>query len=180
MKSTTPAVRRALYGVFATCLAGGAAMAVPSATAANDPCAASEIARTIGSVAINTGNYLDTHPATNAALTGAAQQPGPQALATVKTYFDANTQASKDLQGLQQPLQNLTGRCKLPITLPQILQFMQTAQSGLGGPSASGGIPNAVSPAPAGPLPGPSPAAPVSMAGSATTPAGAGSTPTAR
>jgi heme-binding protein len=179
MKATAPALRRVIYGVFATCLAGGAAVAVPPATAANDPCAASEIARTIGSVAINTGNYLDTHPETNAALTGAAQQPGPQALATLKAYFDANKQASKDLQGLQQPLQTLSGRCTLPITLPQILQFMQTAQSGLGGFSASGGLPNAVSPAATGPLPGPSPAAPVSTAGSAP-PAGTGSTPMAR
>jgi hypothetical protein len=40
MKTLAPAVRRALYGVFATCLVGGAAVAVtvvPSATAANDP-----------------------------------------------------------------------------------------------------------------------------------------------
>jgi hemophore len=168
MRATTPALRRVLYGVFATCLAGGAATAVPSATAANDPCAASEIARTIGSVATSTGNYLDTHPQTNAALTAAAQQPGPQALATLKAYFDGNTQATKDLQGLEQPLQNLSGRCKLPITLPQILQFMQSAQSGLGGPSASGGIPNAASPA-----------APVSTAGSAATPTSTGSAPAA-
>jgi hemophore len=111
MKTRAPAVRRALYGVFATCLVGGAAVAViavPSATAANDPCAASEIARTIGSVATSTATYLDAHPETNLALTAAAQQPGPQGLAAVKTYFDANAQASKDLQSLQQPLQNLS------------------------------------------------------------------------
>jgi heme-binding protein len=60
MEATTRAVRRVLYGVFAACMAGGAAavvMAVPSATAATDPCAAGEIARTVGSVATNTGNY---------------------------------------------------------------------------------------------------------------------------
>jgi hypothetical protein len=44
-------------------------------------------------------------------LAAAAQQPGPQGLAAVKTYFDANAQASKDLQSLPQPLQNLSGRC---------------------------------------------------------------------
>ncbi len=150
MEATTRAVRRALYGVFASCLVGAAAVAmtmVPSATAANDPCAASEIARTIGSVATNTGNYLDSHPETNAALTAAAGQPGPQALVAVKTYFDANAQAAKDLQSLQQPLQSLSGRCKLPVTLPQILQMMQAAQS-------------QQAPAAAGPLPGPSLAPP--------------------
>ena len=41
-------------------------------------------------------------------LAAAAQQPGPQGLAAVKTYFDANVQASK---GFPQPLQNLSGRC---------------------------------------------------------------------
>ena len=159
MKMTTPALRRALYGVFASCLVGGAAvavMSVPSATAANDPCAASEIARTIGSVATSTGNYLDSHPETNSALTAAAQQPGPQALAAIKAYFDANAQAGKDLQSLQQPLQKLTGRCKLPITLPQILQVMQAAQNIQSAPAGTG------------PVPGPS-VAPPNTGGAATT-----------
>jgi hypothetical protein len=78
MQPTAP-VRLAFYGLFATFLVGGAATAStpgPSATAANDPCAASEIARIIGSVATNTGNYLDTHPPTNTALTAASQQQG--------------------------------------------------------------------------------------------------------
>jgi heme-binding protein len=146
--NTTGVMRRALYGVFATCVVGGGAAivaAVPSATAASDPCAASEIARTIGSVATNTGNYLDAHPDTNAALSLAAQQQqGPQAIAAIKTYFDAHPQASKDLQTIQQPLTGLSGRCKLPITLPQLLQLVQGAQQGLpaaGGPLATGPLP---------------------------------------
>jgi len=159
MKTTTPTVRRNLYGIFAACLSGAAATAVmagPSATAANDPCAASEIARTIGSVATNTGSYLDTHPATNTALTAAAQQQGPQALAAVKTYFDANPQAGKDLQEIQQPLTGLSGKCRLPITLPQLLQMVQGAQN-------SGALPaGASAPAGTGPLPGPAGSAPVS------------------
>ena len=72
MISTTrssSALRRSLYTVFAACAAGGASVAAlmgnpaPSATAATDPCAASELARTIGSVATSTGAYLDSHPA---------------------------------------------------------------------------------------------------------------------
>jgi heme-binding protein len=170
MKTTGAAaagLRRALCGVLAVCLAGGAAaavLAVPSATAASDPCAASEIARTIGSVAINTGSYLDAHPDANAVLTAAAQQPGPQAVAAIRTYFDANTQANRDIQVLQQPLQNLAGRCRLPVTLPQILQFMQAAQNGASAPgalppAAPGALPTAapgaLPPAAAGPPPGP-------------------------
>ena len=46
MNTTTKALRRSLYAVFAASAVGGAAvaaLAVPSATAATDPCAASEL-----------------------------------------------------------------------------------------------------------------------------------------
>jgi hemophore-related protein len=85
----------------------------------------------------------DTHPDTNAALTAAAQQPVLQAVAALKTYFDSNTQAGKDIQAPQQPLQNLSGRCRLSITLPQILQFMQAAPNGAALPA---GLPPATGP----------------------------------
>ena len=79
------------------------------------------------------------------------------------------------MQQLQQPLVNLSGRCKLPITIPQVLGLMQAAQQQ--GGALPGGLPGAlqtaqtvgvpgaalpVSPSPAsavtqgsGPLPGP-------------------------
>ena len=149
MKSTTAAFRRSLGGVFAVSAVGGVmvtTMAVPGApwaTAATDPCAASEVARTIGSVATSMGAYLDAHPDTNTALTTVSQQQGgPQSLGALKTYFDANPQASKDMQTLQQPLMNLSSRCKLPVTLPQVLGLLQGAQS----PASSlpGGLPGAL------------------------------------
>jgi heme-binding protein len=179
MKTTTKALRRSLYAAFAASAVGGpavVALAVPSATAATDPCAASEVARTIGSVATSTGSYLDSHPETNQALTTISQQQGgPQSLGALKTYFDANPQVGKDMQQLQQPLVNLSGRCKLPITIPQVLGLMQAAQQQ--GGALPGGLPGALqtaqtvgvpgaalpaSPSPAsavtqgsGPLPGP-------------------------
>jgi len=180
MISTAKTLRRSLYLVFAASAAGGAAvaaMAVPSATAATDPCAASELARTIGSVATSMGNYLDTHPQTNQALTTISQQQaGPQSLGAVKNYFDANPQAAKDMQQLQQPLVSLSTRCRLPISLPQLMGLMQAAQQQGGGlpgslPGAlqtaqtmgAGGAVAPTSPPPAsavtqgpGPLPGPS------------------------
>ena len=82
MRTSTGTARRGLLGVFAVTAAGGAAVAAlavpgglsaPSATAASDPCAASEVAKTLGSVATTTGNYLDTHPETNTALTTISQ-----------------------------------------------------------------------------------------------------------
>jgi len=162
---TTTLLRRSLHAVFAGTAAGGAAialLAVPSATAAKDPCAASEVAKTIGSVATNTGIYLDANPQTNQALTTISQQQaGPQSIGTLKAYLDANPQVAKDLQSLQQPLANLSGRCRLPVTLPQIMNLMQAAQQS----GAATGVPAAVAPAPAavsavapgaGQLPGPS------------------------
>jgi hemophore len=184
MKTTTGALRRSLCAAFAASAVGGASVAallgdpVPSATAASDPCAASELARTIGSVAMSTGNYLDAHPQTNQALTTISQQQaGPQSLGALKSYFDANPQAGNDMQQLQQPLVNLSTRCRLPISPPQLMGLMQAAQQqgaalpgglpgalqtaqSLGAPSAA--LPASPSPASAatpgsGPLPGPFP-----------------------
>ena len=129
--------RRGLGAVFTATAVGGVATVllvapgVPSADAAADPCAASEIAKTVGNVAINMGMYLDSHPQTNQVLTTAAGQPaGPQSLASVKTYFDANPQAATDLQVIQRPLTALTTKCNLPISLPQVLGLMQSVQQG--------------------------------------------------
>ena len=186
---TVASARRALCAAFAVTAAGGVAVAVlaagsPSATAAQDPCAASEVAKTVGSVATSMGSYLDSHPATNTALTTISQQQGgPQSLVALKTYFDANPQASKDMEQLQQPLVNLSTQCRLPLTLPQLMGLMQNAQGALPGGTLPGttlpgslpgalqtaqtvGTPGAASPgqpSPAsavtqgpGPLPGPS------------------------
>jgi hemophore len=170
MKTTaSKALRRSLYGVVAGSAIGGvgaAALAVPTATAAPNSCAASEIARTVGSVSTNTGNYLDSHPDTNAALTYAAQQPVPQAVASLKTYFDANPQVGTDLQTIQQPLAGLTGQCKLPITVPQALQLLQAAAQN-GGLAGAGALPAQLPSLPGG----------TSPAAGSTAPAGSGSLP---
>jgi hemophore len=130
-----------------------AALAEAPARSATDPCAASEVARTIGSVAKSTGDYLDSHPETNQAMTAALQQPaGPQSLGSLKSYFETHPKVAVDMQAIAQPLNNLSTQCKLPITIPQALSLAQAAQGGVGQPS--GGA-QAVLPAPTGPLPGP-------------------------
>jgi heme-binding protein len=146
MRTPATTARRSLVAVFAVSAAGSAvaiATAVPgtpSATAATDPCAASEVARTIGSVATSTGNYLDSHPQTNAALTTISrQQAGPQSLGALKHYFDGNPQAAEDMQALQRPLMVLSSKCQLPLTLPQLMGLLQGAQSQAG--SLPGGLP---------------------------------------
>ena len=149
MRTTKGALRRSLCAMFAASAVGGASMAalmgstVPSAIAATDPCAASELARTIGSVATSMGTYLDSHPETNQALTTISQQQaGPQSLGAVKNYFDANQQVAKDMQQLQQPLVTLSARCKLPISLPQLMGLMQAAQQQ--GGALPGSLPGAL------------------------------------
>ena len=179
MRSITAVLRRGLLTTFAASAVGGVAVvaltvssspAMPSATAAPDPCAASEVARTIGSVATSTADYLDAHPQTNQALTTIAkQQAGPQSLGAVKTYFDANPQAAKDMQQLQQPLATLSARCKLPLTLPQMMGLMQAAQQAPGGPSLPASLPGGPLNAPIAGSPGaasptqPAAASPVSQ-----------------
>ena len=180
MTPTHVTARRGLFAAFAVCTAGGATVAAlavqsPSAIAATDPCAASQVAKTVGSVANSMGSYLDSHPETNQALTTISQQQGgAQSLVALKTYFDANPQVAKDMQTLQSPLSDLAGRCKLPVTIPQVMGLMQAAQQGgglAGGSPASlpnaqnVGVPTAALPAQsspaaavvqgAGPLPGP-------------------------
>jgi heme-binding protein len=60
----------------------------------------------------------------------------------MKAYFDANPQAAKDMQQLQQPLANLSTRCRLPVSLPQLMGLMQAAQQP--GGALPGGLPGAV------------------------------------
>jgi hemophore len=184
MTTITTTMRRRLAAVFAASAMGGVAVAsiavpaTPSATAATDPCAASQVARTIGAVATSTGSYLDAHPETNTALTTISQQQaGGQSLVALKTYFDANPQAGKDMQALQSPLVSLSSRCKLPLTPTQVLGLLQGAQS----PSATlpavplGGLPAGSSAAPAVGVPGTATPVPSSPAVAAT--AGTGPLP---
>lgn len=159
-------------GLFAVVIAAGltgagsASVAAPAATGSTDPCAASEVARTVGTVAKQTGDYLDSHPDTNQALTSALQEPaGPQSATTLKSYFETHPKVALDLQGLANPLNKLGTQCRLPITLPQALSLFQAAQGaggalpGLPGAAAVGGQPAPLAGPGPGPRPGPARAA---------------------
>jgi hemophore len=179
MRPSTATMRRGLFAAVVAaglCGAGSAAVATPVATGSADPCAASEVARTIGSVAKSTGDYLDSHPETNQAMTSALQA-GPQSLGSLKTYFEANPKVATDMQGLATPLNKLGTQCRLPISLPQALSMVQAAQGagglpalaagGLaaGGVPATGGVPASGTvpvspPAGTGPMPAPLPGPP--------------------
>ena len=149
-------LRRRLLGVLtATGLSGATAvvlLSAPAAVGASDPCAASEMARTISNVARSAGDYLDGHPETNQAMTSVMQEPaGPQSVTSLKGYFDANPKAASDLQTIASPLAGLSSRCKMPISLPQVLGFMQSAQGVPGGlPGAAQAIAGAQNALPGG------------------------------
>lgn len=136
----------------AAALAGGvtAVLAVPSATASKDPCTASEVARTVGTVVKSAGDYLDAHPEVNQAMTSVLQQPpGPQSVGTLNAYFGANPKVQTDLQGIAEPLTSVSLTCKLPVSLPQVLGLMQAAQGQAGLPGGLGARPSpGTSPAP--------------------------------
>src|SRR6185312_377058 len=154
--------RRRIFAGLIAATVPGAALAVPAgppATGATDPCAASEVARTIGSVSKSMGDYLDSHPETNQTMTSMMQQQaGPQSLNGLKSYFDANPKIAGDMTSIAQPLTNLSLQCKLPISVPQAMGMMQQAQGAAGALPAN---PSGVSPLggtgapPAGPLPAP-------------------------
>ena len=99
MKTGTATRRRRLFAGLIGAALPGAAVAVlagPPATGASDPCAASEVARTVGSVAKSMGDYLDSHPETNQTMTTILQQQaGPQSLTSLKSYFEANPKVAR-------------------------------------------------------------------------------------
>src|SRR6201997_1103852 len=135
--------RRLLAGLIAAAVPGAAiaVLAGPPATGANDPCAASEVARTIGSVSKSMGDYLDSHPETNQTMTTMLQQQaGPQSLTPLKSYFEANPKVAGEMTSIAQPLTNLSMQGKLPITIPQAMCLMQQAQGAAGTPPAVTGV----------------------------------------
>ncbi|BBX47507.1 hypothetical protein GCM10009641_17050 [Mycobacterium cookii] len=140
--------RRLLGALTATGLGGSAAvvlLSAPTAVSATDPCAASEMARTISNVARSAGDYLDGHPETNQAMTTVLQEPaGTNSVNSLKSYFDTNPKAASDMQTIALPLAGLSSRCKMPISLPQVLGFMQNAQGAIPG-GLPGGAAQAVS-----------------------------------
>ncbi|WAJ45647.1 hemophore [Mycobacterium sp. Aquia_216] len=118
-----------------------ALMAGPPATGATDPCAASQVARTIGSVSKLMGDYLDSHPETNQTMTTMLrQQGGSQSVTSLKSYFEANPKVAADMAGVAQPLTSLSTQCKLPIGIPQAMGVMMQQAPG-GGAGLPGGLP---------------------------------------
>ncbi|OBF41121.1 hypothetical protein A5724_06015 [Mycobacterium sp. ACS1612] len=126
MSATT--VRRGLYGMFAGGLLafGSAAIVLPVANAAPDPCSQSGIATTASSVSASTAAYLAAHPQTNQELTDIAKQPTDQVETAYQAYFEANPQVANELQAINQPASDLLGQCGVTVTPTPISEILQT------------------------------------------------------
>ena len=122
MKLSATAMRRGLFGTFAACAVGGAAIAViaaPTAGAA-DPCSASGLATTASGVLSQAGGYLDSHPGANDVLTAAATQPAGDAQASVRAYFIGHPGEFFDLKNIAAPLTNLRSQCGVAVSPGQL------------------------------------------------------------
>jgi hemophore-related protein len=125
MRMPANSLRRGLCGAYVICAIGGAiAVALPPASAAPDPCTASNLATTVSSVAGAAGQYLDAHPDADQALTSAGQQPSG-ADAAVKSYFLANPGEFLDLRGIARPLTDLKSQCNATVSPASITSLFQ-------------------------------------------------------
>ena len=132
MKFSDIQARRRIVGACAAgSILGGLALATiaaPSATAAPDPCSASELSGTVSSATGSARTYLAGHPGANAAVTTAFSQPRDQAAATLRGYFTANPAEYYDLRGILAPIGDKQSQCNVAVLPPELAsaysQFM--------------------------------------------------------
>jgi hemophore-related protein len=130
MKIAETTVRRGLYGMFAGGLLGGiasAAILMPTAGAAPDVCSASGVATTQSSVQLSMSTYLQTHPQADQALTDISKQTPTEAQVSYETYFADNPKVADELQGLQQPVSDLTTKCGIQSPSSQLTDALKSA-----------------------------------------------------
>jgi len=129
MTSSATAVRRGLFGAFATCAVAAVTVAVPTAGAQPD-CTASGFSHTASGVLAAAGAWLDAHPDANNVLTAAGMQ-GAGAEQSVRDYFTGRPQEFAELRGIAAPLIDLQHGCNAAIQPMQIAALYQAlSQSG--------------------------------------------------
>lgn len=129
MKMSASAVRRGLFGAFATCALGGVVattIAIPTASAAPG-CSASDFSRTASGVLADAGGWLDAHPGANDVLSSAGMQ-GAGAEQSVRDYFVAHPAEYQELRGIAAPLIDMQHSCG-PAIQPMQIAALYTALS---------------------------------------------------
>jgi hemophore-related protein len=131
MKMSASAVRRGLFGAFATCVLGGVVVttiAIPTASAAPG-CSASDFSRTASGVLADAGGWLDAHPGANDVLSSAGMQ-GAGAEQSVRDYFVAHPAEYQELRGIAAPLIDMQHSCGPAIQPMQIAALYTALSSG--------------------------------------------------
>jgi heme-binding protein len=120
------AMRGALVGAIGTSamasamLFGGASLAFadptpeppPPAPAAPAPgCTAADLAQASGTVGTAMAGYLFSHPDVNDFFTGLRGQPNEEIRGDVKNYMNAHPQVESEINGIRQPVTDLSDRC---------------------------------------------------------------------
>ena len=120
------AMHGALVGAIGTSamagamLFGGASLAFadptpeppPPAPAAPAPgCTAADLAQASGTVGTAMAGYLFSHPDVNNFFTGLRGQPNEEIRGDVKNYMNAHPQVESEINGIRQPLTDLSDRC---------------------------------------------------------------------
>lgn len=126
MTMSATAVRRGLFGAFATCALGSfaaAAIAIPTA-GAQPGCTASDFSHVASGVLDTAGKWLDAHPEANNVLTAAGMQ-GAGAETSVRDYFVAHPQDYQELRGIAAPLIDMQHGCGAAIQPMQIAALYQ-------------------------------------------------------
>jgi|SRR5215211_6440135 len=132
MKLTRTTVRRGLFGVFASTALGAAVaatIAAPTATGQPAQCTAAGLANTISGVTGAAGQYLDTNPDANDALTRAGSQTPGDAEASLRAYFGSHPQQFNDLRGIARPLTDLRAQCNQSVSPGQVAALLQAFAS---------------------------------------------------
>jgi hemophore-related protein len=128
MTTSVTAVRRGLFGAFATCAFAAVTVAIPTAGAQPD-CTASGFSHTASGVLAAAGAWLDTHPDANNVLTAAGMQ-GAGAEQSVRDYFTGRPQEYQELRGIAAPLIDLQRGCNTAIQPMQIAALYQALSQG--------------------------------------------------
>jgi len=131
MTMSATAVRRGLFGAFATCALGGVVattIVIPTAGAQPD-CTASGFSHVASGVLNEAGGWLDTHPDANNVLTAAGMQ-GAGAEQSVRDYFTGRPQEYQELRGIAAPLIDLQRGCNTAIQPMQIAALYQALSQG--------------------------------------------------
>ena len=126
MKMTATNIRRLAVGMIAGgALAVAAAGTVGAPTANAAPCTAAGLSNTVSGVTAAAGQYLDSHPDVDQALTSAGGLSPQDAQASLRGYFITHPQQLSDLRGIAQPLNDLKAQCNQTVSPGQVAALLQ-------------------------------------------------------